>query len=138
MLPHPLLRRRHSRSVASLISVVGLIAAVGCAGHHQINTAPPHPIAVQVNNNLTVPTELTVYIAQDQGGQRQMLGTVPGAQTKTFNYTPASWGQRYRLIAERQLAGPIRSPGFTVDDPQTGTITWALAPNQVQFLNAGQ
>ncbi len=64
-----------------------------------------------------------------------MLGTVPGSQTKTFTFTPVSWGQPYRLLGRPPMGSPITSPRFTVNDPQTGTITWALVPNQVQFYN---
>jgi hypothetical protein len=130
--------RRWPRAVSSAGAFVGVVAALGigplgCAGHHHISEAPPHPIAVEVHNNLTIPTELTVYITQDQGGVRTMLGTVPGDQTKTFNYTPISWGQSYRFIAERQLERPVSSPVFTIADPETGAISWNVVPNQVQF-----
>ena len=79
---------RRARIVLSAGAYIGAVAGfgvglAGCAGHHHISEAPPHPIAVEVQNNITVPTELTVFVTQDQGGARQMLGTVPGAQTKT-------------------------------------------------------
>ena len=121
---------------AYLGAVAGFgVGLVGCAGHHHISEAPPHPIAVEVQNNLTVPTELTVFVTQDQGGSRMMLGTVPGAQTKTFTFTPVSWGQPYRLEGRPPMGGGIYSPRFQVNDPETGTITWSVIPNQVQFYN---
>jgi len=127
---------RSRRALIAAAMTLGLVP-LGCGGHHRISEAPPHPIAVEVNNNLTVPTELTVYITQDQGGTRQMLGTVPGAQTKTFTYTPIAWGQTYRFVAERQLSRPLGSPSFTISDPETGTISWNVIPNQVQFYQGG-
>lgn len=133
--------RRHARVVLSAGAYFGAVAGLGvglsaCAGHHHISEAPPHPIAVEVQNNITVPTELTVFVEQDQGGARQMLGTVPGDQTRTFTFTPISWGQPYRLLGQRPLGGPVFSPRFTVNDPETGTITWSVIPNQVQFYNS--
>jgi len=130
-------RARVVLSASAYVSaVVGFgVGLVGCAGHHHVSEAPPHPIAVEVQNNITTPTELTVFIQQDQGGARQMLGTVPGAQTRTFTFTPISWGQPYHLIGRPNLGNPVTSPRFTVNDPQTGTVTWALIPNQVQFYN---
>jgi len=130
--------RRCARIVSSTGTLVGIVAALGIGplaspGRHHIGEEPPHPIAVEIQNNLTIPTELTVYITQDQGGGRQMLGTVPGAQTKTFTYTPFAWGQSYRLIGQRPLGGSIGSPPFTLADPEVGTISWAVIPNQVQF-----
>jgi hypothetical protein len=131
---------RRARVVLSASVYLGAMAGVGvglagCAAHHHVSEAPPHPISVEVQNNITVPTELTVFVQPDQGGARQMLGTVPGAQTRTFTFTPVSWGQQYRLTGRPPIGGPITSPRFTVNDPQTGTISWALVPNQVQFFN---
>jgi hypothetical protein len=121
-------------AVTGLVAILGL-APVGCAGHQHLNDAPPHPIGVEVNNNLTVPTELTVYVTEDQGGSRLQVGTVPGGQTKTLSFTPVSWGQTYRLIAERQLERPLRSPPFTIPSGQTGTVAWNVVPNQVQLYD---
>lgn len=135
----PYLRRR-PRVASSTGSLVGAVAALvlgplACAGPHHISQAPPHPIAVEIQNNLTVPTELTVYITQDRGGLRQMLGTVPGDKTMSFNYTPVSWDLTYRLVGERPLGRPVVSPPFVVNDPNTGAVTWAVIPNQVQFYD---
>jgi len=129
---------RWARIFSSTGTLVGIVAALGvgplaCAGRHRISEAPPHPIAVEVENNLTITTELTVYISEDQGGSRRMLGTVPGAQTKTFIFTPYAWGQTYRFVGVRPLSGPIASPSFTLGDADIGTITWSVIPNQVQF-----
>jgi hypothetical protein len=131
---------RRARIVLSAGAYIGAVAGfgiglAGCAGHHHISEAPPHPIAVEVQNNITIPTELTVFVTQDQGGARQMLGTVPGAQTKSFSFTPLSWGQPYRLEGRTPLGRSVYSPRFQVSDPETGTVTWAVVPNQVEFYN---
>lgn len=135
--PHTSRRNRSASSAGVLVGVVAVLGMgpVACAAHHHIPEAPPHPIAFEVQNNLTVPTELTVFITQDQGGIRTMLGTVPGDQTKTFTYTPVSWDMTYRLVGEKPLGRPLISPPFNVNDPNTGTVTWAVIPNQVQFYD---
>ena len=125
-----------SRAFSTAVAVAGTLTLVGtgaCAGHHQIAQGPPRPIAVEINNNLTIPTELTVYIVTDQGGSRYMLGTVPGAQTRTFTYTPVDLGQWYRFLAVRPLGNPISSPRFSLADGETTTVAWTAVPNQVQF-----
>lgn len=128
--------RRAASTAATIASIVVLgLGPLACAGHHHINQAPPHPIAVEINNNLTVPTELTIFVTQDAGGIRQMLGTVPGAQTKSFTFTPSSWDMTYRLVGQRPLGGPVVSPRFTVNDPETGVVSWNVIPNQVQFYD---
>ena len=88
---------RRARVVLSASAYLGAVAGlgvglVGCAGHHHVSEAPPHPISVEVQNNITVPTELTVFVQQDQGGARQMLGTVPGAQTRDVHVHPGVLG----------------------------------------------
>jgi hypothetical protein len=111
---------------------------VGCAsggkGSSRDNDEVTHDVAIEVNNNLTIPTVITVYLLAQQGA-RTPLGDVPGAQTRTFTFRPFSYGQSYRLLAERQLANPIRSQSFNVGGPEIGTISWALIPNIVSFYN---
>ena len=135
MLPQA--ARRAGSQAGPAVRLIGaallLLLPVACGGHKHLGEEPPHPIAIEVHNNLTLPTELTVFVAMDQGGSRQMLGTVPGAQTRTFTFTPLSWGQTYRFFADRQLAGRIVSPTFTISDPETGTIEWTVYGNMVQF-----
>ena len=136
--------------VASAGVLVGVLAIAGlgplaCAAHHHIREAPPHPIAVEIQNNLPVPTPLTVFITHDQGGFSQMLGTVSGAKVETFKYTPASWDITYRFAAttgaQPNVTGEgcqqcvIESPRFNVNDPSTGTVVWNLQANQVQFYD---
>jgi hypothetical protein len=121
-------------TVSGVVAVLS-VAALGCAGKQHVNEEPPHPIGLEINNNLTVPTEITVYVTQDQGESRQQVGTVPGAQTRTLTFTPVSWGQSYRLLAQRQLEGPIRSPAFTIPNGGVGTVGWSLVPNQIQLYD---
>ncbi len=128
--------------------LVGALAIAGlgplaCAAHHHISEAPPHPIAVEIQNNLAVPRVLTVFITHDQGGFSQMLGIVPGDKVETFTYTPTSWDITYRLAATlgAQPIGnqaELRSPPFNVNDPNTGSVVWNLNANQVQFYDLPQ
>jgi hypothetical protein len=135
---------RAARRFVRVVSVTGTVSGVvavlsiatsGCAGKQRVDEAPPHPIGLEINNNLTVPTEITVYVTQDQGEQRLQVGTVPGAQTRTLSFTPVSWGQSYRLLAQRQLEGPLRSPPFTIPNAGVGTVGWSLVPNQIQLYD---
>jgi hypothetical protein len=128
--------RRHGvRAVAFTIAATAAMGvSFGCAtgGHHGDDAM--HPVNVEINNNLTIPTVITVFV--DQGGDsRKMLGTVPGAQTRTFQFTPISFSQPYRLIAQRQLARDIRSQPFTIGSDMTGTVEWSLVPNIVGFYD---
>jgi hypothetical protein len=76
---------------------------------------------------------VTVYVVQGSGSSRQMLGTVPGTETKTFLFTPITLSQEYRFIAERQLERPLVSQPFRVGSPETGLLEWALLENIIAF-----
>jgi hypothetical protein len=148
-MPAAKLHSSHRTRVASSPGgLLGALAIAGlgplaCAGHHHISEAPPHPIAVEIQNNLPGATPLTVFITHDQGGFGQMLGTVPGGKVVTFKYTPASWDIAYRFAATTG-AQPnatdegcqqciIQSPRFNVNDPNTSTVVWDMNANIVQF-----
>src|ERR1700691_1379132 len=95
---HPWTVRAARLAVVSALAagVCTLASACASGGKHQDNGQDVHPIAIEIDNNLTVPTELMIYV--EQGGIRQALGDVPGGKDKTFKFTPASFGQPYYLI----------------------------------------
>lgn len=111
-----------------------MVAACASGGKHPGGDQDVHPIAIEIDNNLTVPTELMIYV--EQGGIRQALGTVPGGQDKTFKFTPASFGQPYRLLGVAQLQPyPFRSQEFTVNGPEMGTVLWNLQARILSFYD---
>jgi hypothetical protein len=140
-------RRRVASSPGGLVGALAIagLGPLACAAHHHISEAPPHPIAVEIQNNLTPPMELTVFITRDGGGISQILGTVPGGKFKTFRYTPVAWDITYHLAATkgaRPSTGEgscdqctLMSPRFDVNDPNTGAVVWNMIPNQVQFYD---
>jgi hypothetical protein len=110
-----------------------LLSACASGGKHPGSDQDVHPVAIEIDNNLTVPTEVMIYM--DQSGIRQALGSVPGGKDKTFKFTPASFGQPYRLVAVAQLAPPYRSHEFTFSGPETGTVLWNLQADIVSFYD---
>jgi hypothetical protein len=127
---------RHMAIRSTVVAAVVVVAGVyECASGHSKtpNTdETPLPVNIEAQNDLAVPAGLTVYI-QEIPGKPRMLGDVPPAQTKTFSFTPASFGQPYRLIAERQLAPPLTSAQFTIDSPETGTVIWSVRTGIISF-----
>ncbi len=121
---------RPIRHAVAVVAVLAAAAGYACASGGKGNPLPP--VNIEVQNNLPTPTDATVYL-NSGGGIRQMLGFVPGGETKTFTFQPTSTAQQYRLEAVRQLARTIRSQPFTVGDEMTGTIQWTLFPNIVGF-----
>jgi hypothetical protein len=118
-----------------LAAVAVTVTALGCASLNKKGNEDdrPHPVEVEITNNLAVPTEVTVFLVQTGGGTRQMLGTVPGTEVKSFTFTPITLSQEYRLIAERALERPVFSQPFRVGSPETGLLEWSLLENIIAF-----
>jgi hypothetical protein len=112
-----------------------VLGAVGCASAKRKPNEDyrPHRVGVEITNNLSVPTEVTVYLVQTGGGSRQMLGTVPGTEVKTFIFTPITFSQEYRFIAQRPLERPVISQPFRIGSPETGLLEWSLLENIIAF-----
>jgi hypothetical protein len=119
---------RRTLPFAVAATMAGLVAA-GCATAHGAG-GRPHAISIEVNNNHTVPTGIDVYIT-GPARTESYLGYVPGGKGAVFSYRPDSYGQRYRLIAKRQLERPVASTYFTFGDAQTRLAHWDLIPGVV-------
>jgi hypothetical protein len=132
---HPWTARAARLTMVSALAAGVCTLASGCAsgGKHQGSEPDVHPIAIEIDNNLTVPTELMIYV--EQSGIRQALGSVPGGKDKSFKFTPASFGQPYHLIGVAQLERPFRSQQFTISGPETGTVVWNLQSNILGFYD---
>lgn len=137
------------------LAAVGVIAAA-CAGHQHVNQnqsqLPPHPIEVQVDNDRVSPDEqpsrqpgamgqasgsleIRVFVAQDQGGARQYIGTVPGGHTQTLKFTPTSYGNWYRLIGITPLGSSVQSTRFIINTPETGLVEWSLQTGMINYYD---
>ena len=108
------------------------LVTLGCSAATAGNQGPPRPLALEIDNNLTLPTDLTIY-AQTEGGTRRLIGSVPPARNVTFQFTPDSYSTQYRLVARTPLGGQIRSEAFIVGSGMTGQIVWTLVPNIIGF-----
>jgi len=104
----------------------------GCSGLSNRNDQPMHPLTIEVKNNLTMPTQITVYIISE-GGFRQVLGDIGPSDSRTFAFTPRSYSETYRLVAQIPLSRPFRSQPFTVGSEMTGWIQWTMIPNIIGF-----
>lgn len=123
------------RTLWQVAFAAAVVTALGCASAQKKGNDDdrPHPVAVEITNNLAVPTEITVFLVQTGGGTRQMLGTVPGTEVKTFTFTPITLSQEYRLVAQRALERPVYSQPFRIGSPETGLLEWSLLENIIAF-----
>lgn len=115
--------------------VASVLTGWGCASAHPKanDDDRPHKVGVEVTNNLAVPTEVTIFLVQTDGGTQQMLGTVPGTEVKTFVFTPLTLSQEYRFVAQRALERPLISQPFRIGSPETGLLEWSLLENIIAF-----
>jgi hypothetical protein len=119
-------------TLAAATLLTTLLAACASAGGR--TEGPTLAIDLQVNNNLVIPTDLSVYAIR-QGGARALVGNVPPGASRTFKFKPVAFSEPYRLIAIRPNGRMIRSQTFTVGSDMTGAINWTLVPNIVGFEN---
>jgi hypothetical protein len=123
-----------SQSSARAFTLAGMFCFLGCATlRGGKDSAVIAPVTIEIDNNLTLPTLISVYAVSDGGGIRTRIGDVPGASKRSFEFKPTSFSQPYRLIAVRQLARTIRSHVFSVGSETTTKIVWTLYPNLIGF-----
>lgn len=123
--------RRH-RLVTAPLALVAVALLGACATLHRQGNEAPHPITITVDNNLSLPSDLTVYSVSLAGGA-QILGSARPAGTTSFQMTPRSFSEPYRLLARDAMGRRIWSEEYTVNGPETGEIVWTLVPNILAF-----
>jgi hypothetical protein len=125
--PH---RPRARRGAWALIAI--MVVASACGAFSNRNDEPIRPVTIEVKNNLTMPTQITVYMVSEEG-YRQMLGDVAPSDSRTFAFTPRSYTETYRLVAQIPLARPFASQPFIIGSGMTGWIQWTMIPNIIGF-----
>ena len=122
-----------SRRALVLAIAVGLTACASAIGRTE---GPTVPIDLEVNNNLRLPADLSVY-AVSGARIRTFLGSVAPGRTKILRFKPIAFTEPYRLLATRAAGRDILSQSFIVGSDMTGAIVWTLVPNIVGFENTG-
>ena len=123
---------RHTGRLAAIGLALSVAAVAGCATAGGRTEGATIPIQLQVNNNLRLPTDLTVY-AVTRAGNRTLLGGVHPGATANLTFKPVSFSEPYRLLATTPNGRSIRSQSFSVVSDMTGAIVWTLVPNIVGF-----
>lgn len=120
--------------LAITTALVAASALTACATLHPNTDVPPHPVTITVVNNLAVPTDLSIY-AVTTGGTLSILGNATPGDSTSFQLTPRSFSEPYRLLARTPMGRRLWSDEYTVGDANTGEIRWQLVPNILQFFN---
>ena len=123
------------RSMLGVVVAVAVTAGVGaCASSHKPKAGGgDQPIYVHLTNDLSPPSDVTVY-AVTENGIRRLIGDVPPNKDKTLKIpSDVPPGSRFRLVAERSaISRPV------VSQPVTATtdgliIDWTLQTNSMWF-----
>ena len=124
-----MLRIRSSLAVLALLAVT-FLAACASAGGGMEGTADTGPTAVTVvvNNNLTIPTSLTVSLVPENG-VRRVLGSVSPNGNASLGVRGAITGGRYRLLARTTNGNDLVSDPFSLGDG--AQVTWNVQSNIV-------
>jgi hypothetical protein len=117
------------RTTLALVLPLALLA--GCGGASTEGGAgepePGSEITVEVRNNTTPPTSLTVWSVTDTGSRR-LLGTVPPRQNRSFELVLGRVGRQLQLVAETADGTSIPSRPFIVSRDAVA-VEWTLYPN---------
>ena len=124
-----MLRIRSSLALLAMLAVT-FVAACASAGGGMEGTADAGPTAatVVVNNNLTIPTSLTVSLVPE-GGVRRVLGSVSPNGNSSLRVRGALTGGRYRLLARTTGGADLLSDPFSLGDGEQET--WNVQSNIV-------
>jgi hypothetical protein len=138
-------KRLARASVRMRRSVLGVVVAVAvtltlaaCAsGHNRKGGGDDQPMVVHLTNDLSPPSDVTVY-AVTQDGIRRLMGDVPPNKDRALKVpSDVSRGSTFRLVAERTtISRPI------VSQPISATtdgliIDWSLQTNAIWFPESG-
>ena len=125
------------RSVVAVAMAVMTTALVGaCASGHSHRGANQE-IIVHLTNDLTPPSDVTVF-AITPDGTRRLLGNVPPNKDEVLK-VPADIfpGTDFRLIAERTGGRAVASQPIT-STSALGMIDWDLQTNAMWFPEPGE
>jgi hypothetical protein len=124
------------------IAGAAVLCAAGCSGRRPADPTrtadasaparpgvPAEPVTVVVNNTITPPTRITIFITPESG-QRRRLGEVGAGQSAVLTYRGTTAGQAFRLVAQLLGSGQVlASRGFALSG--VGVVEWDLYRNVV-------
>lgn len=132
------MRRDRKTTGARLAAAAVALTFVGCAsGGTEADVGQSEMqgvVTVQVQNNLTPSTSVTVLV-DDPTGEQRVLGSVSTGLTERFPLDTANLTAGYRLIAEATDGSTIRSE--PVDILGSATVMWNLEENLLRVRRTG-
>ena len=122
------------RTVAAGLLLVGLGGCAGAGLGARAGTSAGGATMLMVENNLAVPTTLSIY-AVPEVGTRIFVGTVTSSANATLRFDPIGAAGRYRLVAETTTGAEIVSNPISFSPG--ATIRWNLSANLASVRDPG-
>jgi hypothetical protein len=88
----------------------------------EANAEVGEQVAVQVNNDLIPPTQVTVFAVSE--ASRQILGNVNPSARASFSFDLIGASREYRMLARTTSGAEVVSNPFTITGPST--VSWSL------------
>ena len=117
-----------TRAAFAALMVVLSLSLSACATMGGRRSESANQISVRVQNDLVVPSVLTVFIVDDLG-TRRLIGNVPANVSSTLSYEPSLPSGRYHLMARTTSGAEISSQTITATAGET--IVWRLSNNLI-------
>ena len=117
------------RPIRTLLALVLALAVAACSttSGGQSGARGERPgVSIQVENDNTPSSDLTVYMVSS-GGSRQIIGTVPPNRTVTLRYDGPIVGGQFRLLARPNGGRDIVSNPFSLGG--VTRVRWSLQSN---------
>ena len=111
-----------------------VLLLVGCASWTGGGGGSGQRVPVQVDNDLTTRSDVTLRMHSSTGASRVLGGAPPGGE-RLFEYRDQVLSGLYRLSARTSDGRMIESRTFTLF-PGAGVV-WRLQRNDLQVINAG-
>jgi hypothetical protein len=88
----------------------------------EANAGVGEQVAVQVENDLIPPTQVTVFAVSE--ASRQILGNVNPSARASFSFDLIGASRQYRMLARTTSGAEVVSNPFTITGPST--VSWSL------------
>lgn len=112
-------------------AAIALLPALGlsaCASTGGMKAAQGQEIVVRVQNDMTVPSDVTVHLVRGNQSD-QLLGDVTPNKTRTFTETETEVAGQYWLEAKKANGTMVRSRTMSLD--AGAHVAWDLATNTI-------
>ena len=118
---------RKTAGMWRIAAVAALAIVVACATGREATEGALEPVQIVVENDLDVPSSVSVSIFTE-GGMEVNLGSVEPGEERTFTYDRATMvGKDHRLVATTTGGAEIVSRDFHLQGGET--LRWSLDEN---------